>query len=225
MDIKNIIFDLGGVLLNLDYNETITSFKDLGMDNFEDIFTQVKQTDLFDRMDLGKATPEEFRDELRKISGLDISDAMIDKAWNAMLLDFPQHKIPLLEKIRANYRIFLLSNTNAIHYPAYTRYLQDALGYENLGKIFEKEYISYEIGLRKPDPAIYQYVMAQNNLMPDETLFFDDTQGHVEGARKTGLHAYWIDTSKEDITEFFEKGKLKDSFFSKLQNQYERSGQ
>jgi glucose-1-phosphatase len=225
MDIKNIIFDLGGVLLNLDYNETIKSFKDLGMKNFEEFFTQVKQTDLFDRMDMGKATPEEFRDELRRISGFDMSDAMIDKAWNAMLLDFPQHKLPMLEQIRNNYRIFLLSNTNAIHYPAYSRYLQDAHGYENLGKIFEKEYISYEIGLRKPDPEIYYYVMAQNNLLPHETLFFDDTPGHVEGARKAGLHAYWIDTANEDITEFFEKGKLKDSFFAKLQNQYELSGQ
>jgi glucose-1-phosphatase len=225
MEIKNIIFDLGGVFLNIDYQATIKSFKSLGVKNFEDFFTQAKQNNLFDRLDVGTISPADFRDELRQISGLAMTDADIDTAWNAMILDFPQQKIPMIEQISGNYRTFLLSNTNAIHYPAYTRYLQEAHGYESLAELFEKHYLSHEIGLRKPNVEVFYYVLEQNNLIPEETLFFDDTLQHVEGARKAGLHAYWIDITREDITEYFEKGMLKNSFFTKLQNQSGQSSQ
>lgn len=219
MEIKNIIFDLGGVFLNIDYQATIKAFKSLGVKNFEDFFTQANQNHLFDRLDVGKVSPADFRDELRQISGLALTDAEIDTAWNAMILDFPQQKIPMIEQISGNYRTFLLSNTNAIHYPAYTRFLQEAHGYESLAELFEKQYLSHEIGLRKPNVEVFYFVMEQNNLIPAETLFFDDTLQHVEGARKAGLNAYWIDITREDITEYFEKGMLKSSFFTKLQNQ------
>lgn len=225
MDIKNIIFDLGGVLLNIDYQATVKAFKDLGVKNFEDFFTQSSQNKLFDRLDRGKITPEEFRDELRSMSGVAMSDAEIDKAWNSMILDFPQQKIPMLELISSYYRTFLLSNTNAIHYPAYTSFLQEAHGYDSLAQLFEKEYLSHEVGMRKPDVEIFYHVLEQNNLLPDETLFFDDTQHHVEGARRAGIHAYWIDITREDVTEFFDKGRLKDSFFKKLQSQSEQFAQ
>ncbi len=225
MDIKNIIFDLGGVLLNIDYHATIRAYKELGINNFDEFFNQAKQDHLFDHLDKGTIEPEDFRNELRRISEIDLSDAAIDKAWNAMLLDLPQQKIPMLEAAAENYRTFLLSNTNAIHYPAYTRYLKDAHGYESLAQLFEKQYLSFETGMRKPDVEIFEYVLQQNNLEPQETLFFDDTSQHVEGARKAGINAYWIDLSKEDVTEFFDKGKLKETFFTKLQNQLQQSDQ
>jgi len=225
MEIKNIIFDLGGIFLNIDYQATIKAFKDLGVTKFEEFFTQANQYHLFDRLDIGKISPEDFRDEFRRISGLPLTDAQIDKAWNAMLGDFPQHKMPMIEMIGENYRTFLLSNTNAIHYPAYTRYLQEVHGYESLAQLFEKQYLSHEVGMRKPNEEIFRFVMEENNLIPHETLFFDDTLQHVQGARKAGLHAYWVDLTREDIVEYFDRGKLKESFFRKLQSQSGQSDQ
>ncbi|MDR4987474.1 MAG: hypothetical protein RG741_01385 [Bacteroidales bacterium] len=113
--VKNIIFDLGGVLLNIDYGLTIAAFKKLGVEDFDGFFTQAAQHKVFDRFDTGHVTPGEFRDRLRRLSGLNLSDRQIDDAWNAMLLDMPADRIKLLQKVRRNYRIFLLSNTNAIH--------------------------------------------------------------------------------------------------------------
>lgn len=225
MQIKNIIFDLGGVLLNINYHATIKAYKEAGVTNFDKFFTQAKQNHLFDRLDKGEVSPQGFRAEMRSISGLNLSDELIDQAWNAMLLDLPSHRIPLLEEAKKHYRTFLLSNTNAIHYPAYTAYLKEAHGYESLSLLFEKQYLSHEIGMRKPDVETFLFVLEQNGLKAEETLFFDDTLQHVEGARKAGLHAYWIDLEKEAVEDYFENGKLKDSFFTKLESQLQRSHQ
>jgi glucose-1-phosphatase len=225
MEIKNIIFDLGGVLLGIDYKASIKAFKELGIDKFDEFFTQSAQVHLFDHMDTGEITPEDFRNEIRKISGVGMSDDDIDNAWNAMLLDFPSNKIPLLESVKSHYRTFLLSNTNAIHYPAYSKSLKETTGIESLASLFEKQYLSHEIGLRKPHVEAFEFVIKHNQLKPEETLFFDDTMIHIQGARKAGIHAYWLDITKEDVVSFFENGKLTGEFFRKLQNQYELSDQ
>ncbi len=220
MEIRNIIFDLGGVLLNVDYHATIDSFKQLGVKNIDEFFTQAHQSRIFDGLDKGKTSPEEFRDELRKLTGLSLADNEIDRAWNAMLLDLPQQNLPLLEKVKDNYRIFLLSNTNAIHFPNFLKYLQEAHGYESLDLFFEKQYLSHEVGMRKPDVEIFEHVIHDNNLIPSETLFIDDTRQHVIGARKAGLQAYWLEIDKEVTLNLFEEGgKLNESFFKKLENQ------
>lgn len=216
MNIKNIIFDLGGVLLNINYHLTIDAFKKLGVRNFDAFFTQARQTQLFDRLDKGEVSPEDFREELREISNLPLKDNEIDKAWNAMLLDFPKKKIQLLQQVQKNYRTFLLSNTNAIHYPAYTRTLKRVHDIDSLKDLFEQQYLSHEVGMRKPDTEIYKHVLDQNQLEAEETLFFDDTLQHVEGAGKAGLYAWWIDLSKEDVTGYFDQGKLKESFLGNL---------
>jgi glucose-1-phosphatase len=225
MEIKNIIFDLGGVLLNIDYKASIKAFKELGVINFDEFFTQSTQVHLFDRLDTGEVTPEGFRNEIRQISSVEMTDDAIDKAWNAMLLDFPSNKIPMLEQVGTHYRTFLLSNTNAIHYPAYSQSLKDAHGYESLARLFEQQYLSHEIGLRKPNAEAFHFVVEKNNLDPEKTLFFDDTMMHVQGARRAGIHAYWLDIIREDVVSFFENGKLTYDFFRKLQNQYELSDQ
>ncbi len=218
MHFKNIIFDLGGILLNIDYHATINAFKKLGVTQFETFFTQAKQNHLFDRLDKGDVTPDEFRGQLRELSNLDLTDEQIDDAWNAMLFDFPKEKIHLLEHTRKNYRTFLLSNTNAIHYPAYIHDLHKAHGYKGLGELFEQQYLSFEIGMRKPDVEIFEHVLRENGLKASETLFFDDTRQHVEGAKKAGLYAYWVDLEKEDVSEFFKGGKLREYFLQKLQS-------
>ncbi len=206
MEIRNIVFDLGGVLLNINYDLTIDQFKKLGVRDFDSIFNQASQVMLFDRFDKGAISPEDFRDELRRISGLAARDYEIDQAWNAMLLDLPARRLALLEMVRKRYRIFLLSNTNAIHYPAYSEGLFKKYGFTDLEELFEKQYLSYKIGMRKPDREIFDFVLEENGLRAEETLFIDDTFQHVEGARKAGLKAHHLDTGKAEVADLFTSG-------------------
>jgi len=201
--IKNIILDLGGVLLNIDYNATIRAFKDLGVKNIESMFTQDAQNKLFDGLDKGLMSPKEFRQGVRQYSGLGLTDQQIDLAWNAMLLDFPKNRIELLEGLKANYRLFLLSNTNSIHYPEYMKYMKKSHGVENLDEFFERTYLSHEIGMRKPDAEAFNLIVDENNLSKKETLFVDDTLQHVEGARRAGLNAIWLDLRTMDVNDLF----------------------
>jgi glucose-1-phosphatase len=201
--IQNIIFDLGGVLLNIDYQRSIQAFMLLGLKDFTSFFTQAAQVKLFDHFDKGQISARDFRNELIRISGLSIKDEEIDSAWNAMLLDFPAERLTLLEGVRRQYRIFLLSNTNAIHYPAYMSYMKKTFGMEDLSGLFEKQYLSNRIGMRKPDLDVYEHILRENRLKASESLFIDDSAQHVEGARKAGLHALWLDTEKQQITDFF----------------------
>ncbi len=202
--IKNIIFDLGGVILNISYELSIKSFIDLGVKDFDKLFSQASQSKLFDKFDKGEITPEQFRNEIKLMSGINLSDKQIDKAWNSMLLDFPPERLDLLNKVKDNYRVFLLSNTNAIHYPVYLKYLENEFGLSDLSHIFEKEYLSYKIGKRKPDKEAFLHVIMDKNLVPGETFFIDDSMQHIEGARKAGLHAHWLNVTKESIIELFD---------------------
>ncbi len=203
IDIQNIIFDLGGVLLNIDYNRTISSFKELGMTDFDNFFTQAAQSQIFDRLDKGSISPENFRKELREITGLNPTNHQIDEAWNAMLLDMPPERVTLLQHVRQNYRTFLLSNTNAIHYPVYMEYMLQTFGVTDLEHMFKKQYLSYQMGMRKPEKQIYDTVVSENDLDPQKTLFIDDSSQHVTGAREAGLKALWLDVERFSIESLF----------------------
>ncbi len=203
MPIKAIIFDLGGVLLNIDYQRTIDAFKREGVTDFEHFFTQAAQVSLFDKLDKGLIDPDDFRNELRRLSGLRIGDEQIDRAWNAMLLDFPPGRIQMLQGVRQHYRTFLLSNTNAIHYPVYRESLQKEYGFSDLSELFEKQYLSYEMGMRKPDREIFTHVLNDQELLPEETLFIDDSLQHVHGARDAGLKAAHLEVPQMDVLDLF----------------------
>ena len=202
--IKNIIFDLGGVILNIDYRLTIDAFKNLGLSNFEEMFTQAQQVGLFDQLDKGLVTPAQFREGLRQISGVALSDKQIDDAWNAMLLDFPTKRLEVLKSVKNHYKTFLLSNTNAIHIEEYNKILQQTFGVGNLSVFFDKEYYSHIINMRKPDAETFEIILKENNLNASETLFIDDTQQHVEGAKKLGILAYHLNIpAGESIEKLF----------------------
>lgn len=190
--VKNIIFDLGGVLLNIDYFLTERAFQSFGIANFGEAYSQAKQSTLFDELEIGKLSPAQFRDQVRTFMAPGLADAAIDQAWNAMLLDLPVQRVELLKGLRGNYRTFLLSNTNQIHYDAYTQYLQQAHGFVDFSEIMEKQYLSFTLGLRKPELACFRYVVEENGLNPAETLFIDDSIQHVQGAKLAGLQAYHL---------------------------------
>lgn len=184
---RNIIFDLGGVLLNLDFQRTFRAFDALGVKNFQQYFQQAYSNPLFARLETGACTPEEFYAGFRLETGLDISDAEIVDAWNAMLLDFREPAMQYVESLKKHYRIFLLSNTNQIHLEAFREIHFRQFGHHGFDDYFEKAWYSHELGLRKPDAACFNEVLSRHNLDPLETLFVDDTVPNIEGAAKVGI--------------------------------------
>ena len=202
--IKNIIFDLGGVLLNIDFTLTTQAFEKLGVYKFDAIYSKAGQNPLFDNFESGKYSPEEFRMELKKFLPKEINPMQLDYAWNEMLLDLPPARLELLSTLKNNYRLFLLSNTNAIHIGAYSSYLNKLYGFVDLSHIFEKEYYSFQIGLRKPNVEIFDFVLKENNLIAQETLFIDDSLQHIEGAQKLGLNTFHLKTNQSILDINFE---------------------
>lgn len=190
--IKNVIFDLGGVILNIDYQRTIERFKKLGINDFDKIYSQFKQTDLFDKYDKGLVQPKEFRERLTQFASQEIDDADFDNAWNAMLLDIPEERIEVLKKIRKHFNTYLLSNTNEIHLEFFFNYIKQAHGINNFEELFNKVYYSCRIEMRKPDLEIYQKVLNDNKLNPEETLFIDDTKLNTDAAISIGIRGCYL---------------------------------
>lgn len=199
-EIKNIIFDLGGVIINLDIPKTIMEFNKLSSKPFESVYTQLQQSPLFDRFDKGEITENEFIEQLKSHLNPQVSSTQILDAWNAMLLDFPIHRLQLLSNLKTKYRLFLLSNTNESHINCFEADLQKQHGYKNLEPFFEKVYYSCRIGMRKPDTEIFDFVLQQHNLVANQTLFIDDSPQHIEGALKTGIRAYLLEKHKDIST-------------------------
>ncbi|MCB0478152.1 MAG: HAD family phosphatase [Crocinitomicaceae bacterium] len=199
-DIKNIIFDLGGVLLNIDYHITINQFKDMGIQHFDELFSQAQQSHLFDNFETGKISENEFIAQLQAFFHIQKSQEEIIHAWNSMLLDFPTERKETLKKYAEQYNIVLLSNTNETHVRAFRKILQDTFGEYWFDDVFQNVYYSNEIGLRKPNKDVFEYVLDQNRFDAAETLFFDDSIQHIEGAKELGIQTiHLVDRKIEDF--------------------------
>lgn len=185
--IKNIIFDLGGVFLNIDFALTNKAFIDLGVLQFNEMFTQHFSNPLFELLETGKISEEEFYEAFRQESKMHLTNEQIKFAWNALLLDFPPERIDWLEKIGKKYRIFLFSNTNQIHYNQFIADFTKQYPGKIFDSFFQKAYYSQHLGLRKPYPESFQAIIDEQGLLPEETLFIDDTIKNVEAAKKLGL--------------------------------------
>lgn len=200
--IKHIIFDLGGVLMNIDYMLTEKAFVDLGIIDFPQLYSQLHQTNLFDDWETGKIDETEFISGLQKAAGINLAAADIISAWNAMLLDFPIRRLQILQQLRLHYDLLLLSNTNEWHEAAFNKILYSAHGIPNIGVFFDKVYLSHRVGLRKPSKEIFERVLSDNNLQAEHTLFIDDTPQHIEGAKLLGIqtiHLHKGMTIEKDI--------------------------
>ena len=185
--IKNIIFDLGGIFMNIDFKKTEQAFIDLGITQFPDMFNQHFAKHLFEDLETGKINPDQFYEAFRQGTGTTLSNTQIKDAWNALLLDFPEERLVWLEELSTRYKLFLYSNTNQIHYEGFMDILQKENDRSQFNYLFSKAYYSHELGLRKPYPASFQYILKEQNLNPSETLFIDDTLGNIEGAKEAGL--------------------------------------
>ncbi len=187
-----IIFDLGGVILNLDYTLTTKAFQSLGLKNFDEIYAQANQTSLFDDLEIGKISAQFFINSLLPYLPQGVTANKVVHAWNAMILDFPQERLDLLVELRKTKKVFLLSNTNEIHIQAVNRSLANTTN-QKIESFFDKVYLSHEIRLRKPNVEIFEFVCKDQNITPSTALFIDDTIRHVEGAKRIGLNAIHLE--------------------------------
>jgi len=190
--IKNIIFDLGGVIMNIDNQLTEDAFVKMGATDFRNYFGHGFADSFFMDYESGKIPDHQFIHDLRKMILVNHSDDAIIAAWNALLLDFPPERIELLKALKKQYRLFLLSNTNALHMTSFQKIYADHFGSEKLDDHFERTYYSHLIGHRKPDRESYRLIIDENQLTPEETLFVDDAKINIEGALAVGLQGLFL---------------------------------
>jgi HAD superfamily hydrolase (TIGR01509 family) len=190
--IRNIIFDLGGVIINLDNRRTEEAFTNLGVKNIRQYFGHGHAASFFKDYEVGKISDSQFIDAIRELTGPEVSEQAIIDGWNALLLDFPPERIQLLRHLGKSYRIFLFSNTNALHLAALQKIYADTFGPETLDDHIEKTYYSHLLGMRKPDKESYEHILKEHGLKGAETLFVDDAIINVEGAETAGLKGLYL---------------------------------
>ena len=199
--VRNIIFDFGGVICNIDFSRSIEKFNAFGPPAPENDLPgeEVKRrfNEVMEALETGKISPEEFRRRIREHYLNRPPDERIDEAWNALLLDIPEPRIRLLEQIRTRYRIFLLSNSNRIHYDHYLASFRERFGYADFDGLFEKAWFSFRMGMKKPDREIYDHVLSFHGLVPAETLFIDDLPANVQAAVDAGMQGYVLKPGEE----------------------------
>jgi glucose-1-phosphatase len=203
--IKNIIFDFGGVLFEIDYFKPIEAFAKLGYMDFADVYTQANQNPIFDLLETGKVSNEDFWKFLQNHVP-NASRAEVEHAWNCILLHLMPEKVRFVKSLRdKGYRTFLLSNTNAIHVEVFEKMIDASMGLVEFKSAFEKVYYSNEIGIRKPHSETFTTICEWNELNKEETLFIDDSAQHVNGAREAGLNVF-------HLTQDLEVDKILQSF-------------
>lgn len=198
--IKNIIFDLGGVLLNLNRERCVESFRSLGATDILEHITDFSHKGIFGKIEIGTLSTHEFCDEIRTIVNKDVKNEEIIAAWNSFLVNIPLSRIKLLKQLRKTYRVFLLSNTNEMHVACYEDMIQQISG-NPAQALFDKLFYSCRIGWSKPAPEIFDYVISDAGIEPGETVFFDDSLLNIEAALKKGIHGIHILPS-EEVTEY-----------------------
>ena len=193
--LPNLLFDFGGVIINIDYGRTLEAMRALSRVGTSIEFTQAAQAALFDDLETGRITPEVFRQGLRTHYDLaHATDAELDAAWNAMLLDVPLARLDYLRELRRQgYRTALLSNTNSIHIQVINEMLRREYGLENgIGDVIDRVFYSQEVGLRKPGREIFEYVLRELNWRPEETLFVEDSIQHIRTAEALGIRTLFL---------------------------------
>ncbi len=197
--IKNIIFDLGVVLLDVNYRHTIDAFSSLGLENPEEAFSKQKQDEFFRKYERGQISENDFLTGLSaRIGGADVNE--LRDAWCKMLGELPQAKFDLIKILSQNYRLFVLSNTNQTHQMWFEQKIDDQYGWKNFSECFEFIGYSHLINQRKPDKEAFQFILNKYKLAPEETLFVDDTMEHIEGARRLGVRVLHYNDG-EDLEE------------------------
>jgi glucose-1-phosphatase len=194
--IKNIMFDLGGVLIDIDITKTEAAFETLGVANFGSLYALHKADKLFDDLETGHASEDEFYNGIRQLTSTNLNDGAIEKAWNALLLDFRVNSLTHLEELANRYNLYLFSNTNIIHYKAFSQLFTAQTGKPLLEDCFTKCYYSFTAGVRKPHTESFLWVLNDAGINAANTLFIDDLAGNIEGAQAAGMQTHHLLTGQ-----------------------------
>ena len=179
---------------------TINAFSKLGVKNASYFYSKKVQTNLFNQIETGDITAEKFLTELQKETN-NASINQVSEAWNAMLLDLPENRLTFIQSLKKEYSIYLLSNTNTIHIDAFKKKIGN-IKWKKFCNLFDKMYLSHEVGLRKPNAAIFEYILEEQNLEAQEVFFIDDSPEHIEGANKLGIKTHHLKNREEIATLF-----------------------
>ena len=201
-NIKNIVFDLGGVLVDLDFKSAINGLQKAGFANVKEQLQAFDREGIFQKFELGEMTAEEFRSAIRENSTVTLTDEEVDALWNLMLLEIPREKLELILDLRGKYMVYLLSNTNSIHWDYVCKNAFNYRGFR-MDDYFEETFLSYEMHLAKPDKAIFEKMLNDANLLPEETLFIDDLEANCKAAEEIGIHAHHYHIG-DDLSKIFE---------------------
>ncbi len=196
-NIDTIIFDLGGVILNLDPQKTIEAFANTTGLSTEQLLEHSKEP-VFKQYEKGEISSDKFRNGLRDIFNVNVKDSDLDEAWNAMLLDLPLDRLQMIGRLRPKLKTFVLSKTNEIHIAAFDKIVTEATSGRKIQDYFDAVYYSHKVGMRKPNADIFEMVLEKKGLNKSNTLFIDDTSEHIESAKKLGLHT-WHLTNQEEL--------------------------
>lgn len=202
-NIRHILFDLGGVLLNLNVQNTIQAFQRSGISGFEKWIGREQQPEWLNEFEKGTLSREEFVAIIQQHTGQPISTIEIINNWNAMLLDFPLRRLQILQQLQIHYDLFLLSNTNEIHEACFQEKIKTQTGYSSLNVFFDRVYFSHRVGIRKPELPIFEKVLSENQLKPEKTLFIDDSKANTEAAASLGIQTIWLQEGMSIETDIF----------------------
>ena len=200
--IKNILFDLGGVVTGLDIKAVLKQFREMGFEELENPEDVLGKYSFFRDYETGRIGTDEFTGSIQRLIGKEAGISNIVHAWNSMILDLPEEHLELLLRLKKKYQIFMLSNTNDLHVRSFNERVRELYGIGGLDEIFEKVYYSHILGMRKPDRKIFEYVLYDSCLNPEETLYIDDTEEHIDSAGQLGIKVYHL-RPPELITDLF----------------------
>jgi glucose-1-phosphatase len=190
--LKNIIFDLGAVLIDVDYHKTANAFKNLGVTNFDEMYSQFAANPIFQQLEMGLITEDEFYQDFNASIEKPLTVAQINFAWNEILLDWRKASVLFLGEINQHYNIYLLSNTNIIHQKAFFKTLQKEVNLPTINHFFKKAYYSHEVHLRKPNADIFEFVLQDAGIVAAETLFIDDSYNNIDTANTLGFKTHLL---------------------------------
>ena len=186
-EIKNLVLDLGGVLIDIDVSLTNKAFENLGIPHFQQYYTLAQASPLFEELETGRIDKSAFYTALRALTNTLLSDTEIEQAWNALLLHWRKESVDWLIAARKKYKLVLFSNTNAVHYDCFQSYFTKQTNYLNFNDLFDSVWYSFQKNLRKPYVSSFRALMQEEGLAPSETLFIDDTLVNIEGAKEAGM--------------------------------------
>lgn len=199
-DIRNVVIDLGGVMIDLNRERCVAAFEDLGLEGVDNMLGLYRQEEPFLSVETGRISTAEFYDKLRSLIGKEVEDSTLESAFDAFLVELPVARLAALRRLRAKgYRTYMISNTNAIMYDGWIKraFMQEGL---RVGDYFDGIVTSFAEGVCKPDPELFATVLRRHGLKAEESLLLDDSEANCESARTLGMKAIRIIGARDFIT-------------------------